>query len=94
MAGGSAHETTIKALFLFFVVSLASAAEGELVSIVCKGKVEQYWVMYASPDGKLTKIRNTSSGIDFFIETAYLNAITISRQLPAVRAVRVRRFRA
>ena len=50
--------------------------------------------MYASPDGKMTKIRNTSSGIDFFIETAHLHAITISRQLPAVRTIRVRRIRA
>jgi len=74
---------------IFLLLCSCACAAGELVSVRYKDRVEHYWVMYTSPDGKYTKVCNAQSGIDFFMETQQLRAITI-RSAGGSKGVRIR----
>lgn len=79
---------------LFLVLCFAAApvfAQSELVAIVDNGRVEHYWVMYQSTDGRMTKIKSATSGIHFFVETAYLKSVTLAPKVPMSRTIRIRR---
>ncbi|MBE7537146.1 MAG: hypothetical protein HS122_01875 [Opitutaceae bacterium] len=54
-------------------------AQSDLIAISYKGRIEYYWVLYTSPDGRHTKITNYNSAISFYVDTGFLNSITISR---------------
>lgn len=81
---------------LLLLVLLLSAgvhraqAQSDLIAITYKGRIEYYWVLYTSPDGRHTKITNCNSAISFYVDTDYLNSITISR--PPERLTRVIRI--
>ncbi len=79
-------------LVLLLVLLLAAAshegrAQNELIAIAYNGRIEYYWVLYTSIDGRHTKITNYHSAISFFVDTKYLNSITLNR--PAERRIRV-----
>jgi len=77
--------------FLFCLLALPASAQPRLVSVLFKGRVETYWLLYESPDGKYTKVSNASSGIDFFMETKYLNSITVATHGKSGRLGRIRK---
>ncbi|MFO1448567.1 MAG: hypothetical protein U1F61_10460 [Opitutaceae bacterium] len=84
----------MKRLFLLFVLLCGScAAQSDLVGILYKGRMEYYWVLYRSPNGRHTKISNYHSSIDFFIDTNYLNSIIVERPIQLqTRVIRINRF--
>ncbi len=81
----------MKSILLFLLLGLSGItrvdAQTELIAIAYNGRIEHYWVLYTSPDGRHTKITNYHSAISFYIDTKYLNSITLSR--PTERHVRV-----
>jgi hypothetical protein len=84
-------------ILLFLVLLLATGlhraeAQSDLIAISYKGRIEYYWVLYTSPDGRHTKITNYNSAISFYVDTGFLNSITISRpQERLTRVVRISR---
>ncbi|MBL9193728.1 MAG: hypothetical protein JNJ82_15345 [Opitutaceae bacterium] len=84
----------MKRLFLLFLLICGTAsAQSDLVGILYKGRVEYYWVLYHSPNGRHTKISNYNSSIDFFIDTKYLNSIIVDRPIQyQTRVIRINRL--
>ena len=89
----TALRSTAHMKFFLLVVLLLLAgnnqvrAQNELIAIAYNGRIEYYWVLYTSADGRHTKITNYHSAISFFVDTQYLNSITLNR--PTERRIRV-----
>lgn len=85
----------MKKLLLLLAFAAASSlghAQSDLVGILFKGRVEYYWVLYRSSDGRVTKVTNFHSGIGFYIDTQYLASITVERPIQyQTRVIRVAR---
>jgi len=65
-------------ILLFFVLCSAGYAQHDLITIAYNGRYEYYWVLYRSADGRHTKITNYHSAISFYVDTNFLNRITVS----------------
>ena len=78
-------------LALFLVIAAPAFAQSKLVSVRFNGRIEQYWIQYVSEDGKYTKVSNANSGIHFFLETRFLNSITVAAHPPKEKQIRVRK---
>lgn len=79
-------------LLAFAAATSIGHAQSDLVGILFKGRVEYYWVLYRSTDGRVTKVTNYHSGIGFYIDTNYLASITVERPLQYhTRVIRVAR---
>ena len=84
--------TSMKVLFLlfFFLGSVSQVnAQSNLIAIAYNGRVEHYWVLYTSSNGRQTKITNYHSAIGFFVDTKYLASITLGRPAPQQQQYRV-----
>lgn len=86
--------TSMKLLLFLYLLLVAGVqqtqAQSDLIAISYKGRIEYYWVLYTSPNGRHTKITNYNSAISFYVDTGFLNSITISR--PPERLTRVVRI--
>ena len=76
-------------LFLFLGSVSHARARNDLIAIAYNGRVEHYWVLYTSSNGRHTKITNYHSAIGFFVDTKYLTSITLGRSAQQQRQYRV-----